>query len=109
MEIVLLFGNQIFHDLFRIKGYHVLIQRHTAGKKLIPVIICLPVIIDEHRRIDSPAGQPDRIPERPLRLVGDRNSLHTAFRTEIEIIVSVLLDAVRRKQQRPLLIGALSP
>ena len=99
MEEMLFLCHQVIHDPLSVKGDHILIQLHSVREELSPVKICLPVIVNEHRRIDPAAGKLYRIFKRPLRAVGYRHSLAVILHAEIEIIFSVLLDTVRHKQK----------
>ena len=102
MKEMLLLCHQVIHDRIPVKGDHILVQFHSMREELSPVIVRLPVVIDEYRRIDPAAGKLYRILKRSLRAVGHCYSLTVILHTKIEIIFPVLLDAVRSKQKRRL-------
>ena len=68
MEEMLFLCHQIIHDFLPVKGDHIVVQLYSVREELSPVEICLPVIVNEHRRIDPAAGKLYRIFKRPCGL-----------------------------------------
>ena len=99
MEEMFLLGDQVVGDAGFIQCHHIVCKLCAVGEQLAPVVIGLPVVINENGRVNAAHRQLFKVCKRSLRTIRNRHALCVIRHAEIQVIFSIPLQAVRRKKQ----------
>ena len=99
MEVVLVFRHQVLVQCRHIQGHHIGIQLGALGPELVPEIVRLAIVVNEHGGVDAPdAFYLLALNEGPGGRIGHRHALGPFGEVVVEIVLSIFLCNIRSIQ-----------